>query len=192
MRPTFVLFSGLPGTGKSELANRLAHEIHWPLLRIDDMAACLQAVMDQDTSTFWDQAIASLLLLAETQLKLGISVIADSIFMNLDRFHARSIARQTGARFLPIYTFVSDEAIWKQRVIARFQSSDPSERVATWEQVTAQRKGYRPWKAGSALFVDAIHPLEKNYATVRACVGNSEVEFQPLEEVRFIPGKYHG
>jgi predicted kinase len=29
----FFIFSGLPGTGKSTLANRLARELRWPLLR---------------------------------------------------------------------------------------------------------------------------------------------------------------
>ncbi len=88
MATSLVIFSGLPGTGKSVLAERLAHEKKWPLLRIDDIADCLQELMDRDSTAFWDHAIASLLQLAEVQLELGISVIADSIFMDKDRFHA--------------------------------------------------------------------------------------------------------
>jgi predicted kinase len=192
MRPTFVIFSGLPGTGKSALADRLARELHWPLLCIDDLASCIPVAMDRNTYTFWDQAISALLLMAEAQLKLGISVIADSIFMNLDRFHARAIAYLTGARLLPVHTFVSDEAVWEKRVSTRFQVSDPADGVASWSQVTAQRGGYRPWDAGTALFVDAIRPLDENYAAVQTCVSNPETEFQPLAEVPFTPGKYHG
>jgi predicted kinase len=192
MRPTLVLFSGLPGTGKSTLAERLAREFHWPLLGIEDLAACLPAELERNTPAFWDQAIAALLLLSEAQLKLGVSVIADSIFVNLDRVHAQAIARQSGARFLVVHTFVSDEAVWEKRVTARFQSSDPGAGVASWEQVQAQRRGYRPWEAGTALLVDAICPLDENYAAVRRCVCDAEAEFQPLAEVAFTPGKYHG
>jgi predicted kinase len=192
MQPTFVLFSGLSGTGKSALADRLARELHWPLLRIDDLAACMPAATDRDTIAFWDQAIAALLLLVEAQLKLGVSVIADSIFMNLDRFHARAITRQTGARFLPVHTFVSDQAVWEQRVTSRFQISDPADGVASWDQVIAQRRDYRPWEPGTALFIDAIRPLDENYATVLTCVSDPAAEFQPLAEITFTPGKYHG
>jgi predicted kinase len=174
MRPTLVLFSGLPGTGKSTLAERLAREFHWPLLRIEDLAACLPGEIDRNGPAFWDQAIAALLLLSEAQLKLGVSVIADSIFMNFDRFHAQAIARQSGARFLAVHTFVSDEAVWEKRVTARYQSSDPGARAASWEQV------------------HAICPLEENYAAVRRCVCDAQAEFQPLAEVAFTPGKYHG
>lgn len=192
MRPTFLLFSGLPCTGKSVLADRLAREIQWPILRIDDLAACMPAELNRETLAFWDQAIAALLLLAEAQLTLGVSVIADSIFMNLERFHAQSIAGQTDARFLPVHTFISDETIWKQRVTARSQASNLTKMVTSWSQVQAQREGFRPWDEGTALFVDAILPLDENYAAVRACACNPEKVFQPLAEIPFTPGKYHG
>jgi predicted kinase len=191
MRPTLVIFSGLPGTGKSSLAERLAGELHWPLLRIDDMAACMPAEMDHSKPAFWDQSIAALLLLAKTQLELGTSVIADSIFMNLDRYHARAIARETSTRFVPVHTFVSDEAEWEKRVRARSEGSNRAEGAATWEQVLAQKKSFRPWEEGTALFVDGIRPVEENYPAVRDCACDPKVEFQPLEEAAFTPGRYH-
>ena len=156
------------------------------------MAACMPAEIDREPYAFWDQTIAALLLLAEAQLKLGLNVIADSIFMNLERFHAREIARQTGARFLPVHTFVSDEATWEERVTNRFEGSDPAEGIASWRQVLAQRRGYRPWEAGTALCVDGMRPLDENFAVVRSCACDPALEFQPLAEVTFTPGKYHG
>ncbi|MBN2389026.1 MAG: AAA family ATPase [Anaerolineales bacterium] len=191
MQPTFVLFSGLPGTGKSTLADRLARELCWPLLRIDDVAACLPAEMDRDTLSFWDQAIAALLLLAEAQLKLGVNLIADSIFMNYDRFHAQAIARESGACFLPVHTFVSDESVWEQRVNERRAACASAGGIASWDQVRLQRKGYRPWGAGTALFIDNVRPLDENYAAVLAFVTSPAPSLVPLAEVAYTPGKYH-
>ncbi len=189
MRSTLVLFSGLPGTGKSALAEKLARELKWPLLGIDDMAACMPVGMDRNTTAFWDQAIAALLLIAETQLKLNISVIADSIFMNLDRFHAASIARECEARFVPVHTFVSDEAAWKERVNARFLKSGSSKGAASWEQVLEQQKWFRPWDPGTALFVDTKHPLEECYEAVRSCVCELEQGICAPSRSRVCSGK---
>jgi len=192
MQPSFIIFSGLPGTGKSALADRLAREFHLPLLRIDDLADCMPPGMDRGTTAFWDQAIFALLLLAETQLKLGVSIIADSVFMNFDRSHAAAIALQTGARFLPVHTFISDEAVWKARVTERFETCGPESGVASWEQVTAQRRGFRPWEPGTALFVDAVRPLDENYAVLREMITDPTVVFQPLPDQPITPGRYHG
>jgi predicted kinase len=192
MRSTFVLFSGLPGTGKSTLAEKLARELKWPILKIDDMAACMPAGIDRNTTAFWDQAIAALLVIAEAQLKLDISVIADSIFMNLDRYHAAELARNFHARLVPVHTFISDEAAWKKRVNGRLLKSKPNDGAASWEQVLEQQKWFRPWEPGTALFVDTKLTLEKSYEDVRSCVCDPKKEFLPLAEIAFIPGKYHG
>jgi predicted kinase len=191
MQPAFVLFSGLPGTGKSTLADRLAHELRWPLLRIDDIASLLGSAADHGTVAFWDRAIAALLYLTEAQLKLGVNVIADSVFMDRDRYHARAIARQTGARFLPVHTFVSDELVWEQRVTARHAASAPADGVASWERIQVQRRGFRPWEPGTALPVDTIRPPEENFAAVLAYVTDPGTKIRSLPETAFTPGKYH-
>src|SRR5258705_6400337 len=106
MQTTLVIFSGLPGTGKSTLADKLARELGWPLLRIDDV---IGEVPENPGIEFWDSKVDILLDLVNTQLELGLSAIADSVFMNMDRQHALEIASKNQARFLPIYVFVSDD-----------------------------------------------------------------------------------
>src|ERR1041384_7433488 len=100
MNNTLVIFSGLPGTGKSTLANRMARELRWPLLRIDDVVLHVPENAGMD---FWDTQISILLRLAEAQLELGLDVIVDSVFMNTDRYHAQALARKNQSSFRPIY-----------------------------------------------------------------------------------------
>lgn len=185
---TLVIFSGLPGTGKSTLANRLARELRWPLLRIDDVVGDIPENAGTD---FWDSQVAILLGLVETQLELGLSVIADSVFMNTDRHHAQALARKYQSRFRPIYTHLSDEKIWEQRLTARYMElNNPA--VSTWEQVQRQRGHFRKWEPDTVLFMDAVNSAEKNYEAVLRFVTSEAVALKPLDDVPWAAGRYHG
>jgi len=184
---TLVIFSGLPGVGKSTLANRLARELRWPLLCIDDVVGEIPANADV---AFWDSKVAVLLDITASQLRLGLSVIVDSVFMNTDRLHAQHLAHEHGARFRPLYVFVSDDKIWEQRVTARYNELQHKD-VATWERIQYQRGHFRNWEPGTALFVDTLHAAEQNYADVLRFVTNENILLQPLAEAPWAVGKYH-
>jgi predicted kinase len=185
---TLVIFSGLPGTGKSVLANRLAHKLRWPLLRIDDVAGNIPPEAD---FRFWDEKILVLLTVAEAQLELGLNVIVDSVFMGADRLHAQEIARRHTALFRPVYCFVSDEVLWKKRVTERVDALQNPD-VATWERIQHQRQWFVPWQEGTGLFVDALNPVDQNYARVLDFVIRPEVALEPLQvDVPLSKGHYH-
>jgi predicted kinase len=182
-----VLFSGLPGTGKSTLATRLAHELQWPLLCIDDV---IGDVPEDAGIPFWDSRVDILLDVVETQLKVGLNVIVDSVFMNMDRQHAQELARRYQVRFLPIYVFVSDENTWKERVTARYNELNDKD-VASWERIQHQRERFREWETDTALFIDSLNSADQNYETVLNFVSKESAFLKPLTDVPLVEGKYH-
>lgn len=184
---TLVIFSGLPGVGKSTLAHRLAQELRWPLLSIDDVTG---PIPENAGISFWDSRVAVLLRLTEVQLELGLSVIVDSVFMNLDRNHAQELARKYNVHFRPIYVYLSDDEIWKQRVRERYAEMQNPE-VATWERIQHQRERFRPWQPGAALFIDSLRSVDRNYESVLNFVMAEDVMLEPLSDVPLVEGKYH-
>jgi predicted kinase len=187
MHHTLVIFSGLPGTGKSTLAQKLARELGWPLLCIDDVVG---DVPQNAGIAFWDSKVAILLRLTEVQLELGLSVVVDSVFMNMDRQHAQELAHKYEARFRPIYIFLSDDKVWKGRVTARYDEVN-SKDIATWDRIQHQRERFRPWEPGTALFVDSLDPADRNYQALLNFVMTDDMPLKPLPEVPLVEGRYH-
>lgn len=184
---TLVIFSGLPGTGKSTLAHRLAGELRWPLISIDDVTG---EIPENAGIPFWDSRVAVLLRVTEVQLALGLNVVVDSVFMNKDRNHAQQLARKYRARFRPIYVYLSDEEVWKQRVTERYEEMQNPE-VASWERIQHQRQHFRMWEPGTALFVDSLDDPDRNYDSVLNFVRADDVALEPLADVPLVEGKYH-
>lgn len=147
-----VIFSGLPGTGKSTLANRLARELRLPLLCIDDVIGEIPANAGTE---FWDSRVAILLELVETQLKIGLDVIVDSVFMNMDRHHAQGLARKYGYRLL------------------------------------RQRRHFREWEPGTALFINSLGAMDENFAKVLEFVSGEGTDLIPLADIPLSAGRYH-
>jgi predicted kinase len=187
MQSRLIIFSGLPGVGKSTLAKSLAHELQMPLLCIDDV---IGEVPESAGIPFWDSRVAILLDVVKTQLEIGLSVIVESVFMNMDRHHAQELAREFEARFLPVYVFVSDEHVWKERVEARLHKLNHPD-MATWDRIQHQRERFREWEPGTALFIDSLQSVEQNYETVLNFVMDENTSVKPLDDIPLVEGKYH-
>jgi predicted kinase len=180
---TLIILSGLPGCGKTTLARLLVQELQLPILTIDDVVDAIPSHMTGHSERFWEDMVHILLHLVDAQLAWGRSVIVDSVFMGVDesqtqhswsdRQRAYEIAQRRGVNFRPIYLYISDEAVWRDRLTQRARQF-PDAPVATWSQVDVQQRFFQPWQPGQALFLDGLKSVEDNFAAAIEFITNPQ------------------
>jgi len=138
--PVLFIFSGLPGAGKSTLAQRLASKLGCVYLRIDTIE---QSIRDLYSLTVEGEGYQISYRIAGDNLKIGISVVADSCNpVELTRTEWEDVARTNGATHLNIEVCCTDKAEHQKRVETRI-SSIPNHNIPTWADV--EQRLYHPW-----------------------------------------------
>lgn len=121
-RPTFIVVSGLPGTGKSYFAARLAERLGYVALESDALRLVLfpRPTHSPDESAYLFRTIH---ILIERLLKKGIPIILDATNLS-ERFREPlySIAEHTGARLILVSVQAPPEVVW-ERLMTRLAAS---------------------------------------------------------------------
>jgi predicted kinase len=138
MTSTLVVFGGLPGVGKTTIASRLAAEIGAVYLRID----VVEMALHDEGVAVEGQGYAVAYGLAESNLRLGLTVIADSVNpIPVTRDAWRAVAARAGARLVEVEVICSDGAEHRRRVEKRVTDL-PGFIPPTWDEVVG--RDYQP------------------------------------------------
>lgn len=140
--PQLIVFSGLPGVGKSSIARELAREIEAVYLRIDSIE---QALRDSEAHLhpMNDAGYCVAYALAADNLRLGRTVVADCVNpIATTRDSWRQTAAGVGVGVQEIEVRCSDQAEHRRRVEARGPDM-PGVILPTWEEVLGRE--YQPW-----------------------------------------------
>jgi predicted kinase len=131
-RPSLIVFSGLPGTGKTTVSKALAARLCAVYLRID---AIEQAMKAAGVERIGSAGYAVANALAESNLLLGRSIVADCVNPVHDsRLGWSNVAARASAKLVNIHLICSDAAEHRRRVEGR--SVDiPGHILPTWEAV---------------------------------------------------------
>ncbi len=131
MTATLIVFGGLPGVGKTTIASRLAAEAGAVFLRID----VIEMALHDGGVEVEGQGYAVAYALAESNLRLGQTVIADSVNpIPLTRDAWRAVAARAGARLVEVEVVCSDLAEHRRRVENRVTDL-PGFVPPTWTEV---------------------------------------------------------
>ncbi len=134
MTAVLVVFGGLPGVGKTTIASRLAAETGAVFLRID----VIEMALHDDGVEVEGQGYAVAYALADSNLRLGASVVADCVNpVPLTREAWRAVAARAGARLVEVEVICSDLAEHRRRVEARITDL-PGFVPPTWDEVVGR------------------------------------------------------
>jgi predicted kinase len=159
-----IVLSGLPATGKSALAARVARELGAVLLSVDPVDSALAQVGVHEDGPPGLAAYAVVGAMAEQNLALGTTVVVDAVnAVGEAKTFWIELARKRGARLLAIEAILSDGALHRERLAGRIRELAIPE--PTWEAVILRRDEWVAWPF-APLVVDSIEPLELNVARV--------------------------
>jgi predicted kinase len=137
-----IVFSGLPGTGKSSLVKELARELRAVWLRIDSIE---QAIRESGVvpGSVYDAGYRAAYALAQDNLRVGLSVVADCVNpWMLTRDAWRDIGVRAGTPVIEIETVCSDSEEHRRRVETRTKEV-PGSAQPDWQEVI--HRDYHPW-----------------------------------------------
>lgn len=158
LTPLLIVFSGLPGVGKSTLAREIALRRNAVWLRVDTAeAAMLKAglVRSDETGLAAYDIVRDV---AAVQLGLGRNVIVDAVNgVEEAREMWRSLAKECGATSFVVEVICSNREEHRRRVKSRGAPTPPLP-APTWEQVRTRE--YLPWTE-PILTVDSVAPTDK-------------------------------
>lgn len=138
--PTLYVFSGLPGKGKTMLSQLLARRVGAAHVRIDTIEQALRELCSVDVQ---GEGYRLAYRLAADNLRLGISVVADSCNpIELTRREWEQVAADAGAQYVNIEVVCSDPQEHRRRVETR-PSAVRGLRLPTWQDVTERE--YDGW-----------------------------------------------
>lgn len=151
MHGFLVIFSGLPGVGKSSIARGLADALGGLYLRIDTIEQALRTTA-RLPEVIDDAGYRVAGAVAADNLVAGRSVVADSVNpIELTRAAWREVAAGARAKFLQVEVVCSDVEEHRRRVETRV-TDIPGLKLPSWQDVL--NREYEPWQGQPVVIVD--------------------------------------
>jgi len=161
-----VVFSGVPGVGKSTLADAVGRTLGMPVFAGDWLLGSLTPFGGRYLDQQLEIGSEMLTTLALRQLSLGQSAILDFPAEDpVTRERWRSLADRAGARFTVVVCVCSDLDVHRARLEGRRRGIPGWHDAGSWANVEKRLAEFPPW-VGDVLTVDTMQPHDASVAAV--------------------------
>jgi predicted kinase len=146
-----IILGGLPGSGKTTIARELARQIGAAHIRIDSIEEAIRDPGDAGYRVGY--------ALAEDNLRIGLTVIADSVNpLAVTRDAWVEVANRAQVNAIEIEVTCSDAREHRERVETRL----------TWQEVVS--RDYQPWNRERMVIDTAGQSVEQSVKALRAAL----------------------
>lgn len=169
---TLIIISGVPGTGKSALSNKIGLEFSIPVFSIDLVKAFFlkNGLAENGWEFVRGKGYQLLADLAENQLRLKQTVIVEGVFARKEfRTLVINVAKKVNANLTIIECICSDQELHKKRILNRKRNIDGLPEIS-WEFVQKIKAINIEWDT-EHLIIDSINNLEDNFLLVKTHLG---------------------
>lgn len=163
------IFGGLPAVGKTSLSTFLAARLGAVYVRVDTIE---QALKDNGITSLYDEGYKVAFRIAVENLKLGLSVVADSTNpIDVSREAWRQVANEASSQYKEIEVICSDAKLHQKRVENR-QSDIENLILPSWDSVTSRQ--YDKWKSSPLVIDTAGKSLEQSQSELLSILALSD------------------
>jgi predicted kinase len=150
---TLIVFGGLPGTGKTAIAQEVAREVNAVYVRIDSIEQAIRA-SGMLSRPIDDAGYCVAYVLAEDNLRMGRTVVADCVNpLQITRDAWIGVATRAQARAVEVEIVCSDPQQHRERVENRVPDI-PGLRLPIWDEVVSRE--YESWQREHVV-IDTAH-----------------------------------